>query len=272
MPQNWRLNNLNELLNLAHFWRLVLLCKTLRFALLMDCTFLYLSTLMVLHKYLCCNYLWNHKTIPHEFITYYLISQIKKPTYEEALACWKRSLEIKRATEKHIEEQWRSEGYAGSIVSLWCNSRLSKYNRLFLAWFKRHADPERFTIRTAYAVVEGKGFCAAIIVENRLPCISLVMKGVGLKGFTTPADNRGVMSCYFVIYPNVLYCFRQNTEPLGHPSPSRGQHKTPKRRININCRYRFLRVVGSPKPRANALQKGLTEKSVNFVYLCLLEA
>ena len=70
MPQNWKLNNLDELLNLAHFWRLVLLCKTLRFALLMDCTFLYLSTLVVLHKYLCCNYLWNHKTIPHGFFTY----------------------------------------------------------------------------------------------------------------------------------------------------------------------------------------------------------
>lgn len=108
--------------------------------------------------------------------------------------------------------------------------------------------------------------------RNAVHGVRLWMKGVGLKGFTTPADNRGVMSCYFVIYPNVLYCFHQNTEPLGHPSPSRGQHKTPKRRIYINRYYRFLRVVSCSKPRANALQKGLTEKSVNFVYLCLLEA
>lgn len=46
------------------------------------------------------------------------IMEIKKPTYEEALARFKKSLEIKRAAEKRIEEQWRSEGYTGAIVSL----------------------------------------------------------------------------------------------------------------------------------------------------------
>ena len=44
--------------------------------------------------------------------------EVKKKTYEEALARFKRSLEIKRAAEKRIEEQWRSEGYTGAIVSL----------------------------------------------------------------------------------------------------------------------------------------------------------
>lgn len=44
--------------------------------------------------------------------------EIKKPTYEEALARFKRSLEIKHAAEKRIEEQWRNEGLTGTIVSL----------------------------------------------------------------------------------------------------------------------------------------------------------
>jgi hypothetical protein len=44
--------------------------------------------------------------------------EAKKITYEEALARFKRSLAIKRAAEKRIEEQWRSEGLTGTIVSL----------------------------------------------------------------------------------------------------------------------------------------------------------
>ena len=38
------------------------------------------------------------------------------------------------------------------------DGREANRNRLFLAWFKKHAAPERFTIRTASAIVEGKGF------------------------------------------------------------------------------------------------------------------
>ena len=44
--------------------------------------------------------------------------ETKKVTYEEALARFKHSLEIKRAAEKRIEAQWRSEGLKGTIVSL----------------------------------------------------------------------------------------------------------------------------------------------------------
>jgi len=44
--------------------------------------------------------------------------EVKKVTYEEALARFKRSLEIKRKAEKRMEEYWRSEGYTGPIVSL----------------------------------------------------------------------------------------------------------------------------------------------------------
>lgn len=49
------------------------------------------------------------------------------------------------------------------------DGREEKRNRLFLTWFEKHADPGRFTICTAHAKVEEKGFYAAIIVENRNP-------------------------------------------------------------------------------------------------------
>lgn len=55
------------------------------------------------------------------------------------------------------------------------DGREANRNRLFLAWFKKHAAPERFTIRTASAVVEGKGFYAAIIVENRNPLLKNII-------------------------------------------------------------------------------------------------
>jgi hypothetical protein len=55
------------------------------------------------------------------------------------------------------------------------DGREANRNRLFLAWFKKHAAPERFTIRTASAIVEGKGFYAAIIVENRNPLLETII-------------------------------------------------------------------------------------------------
>ena len=55
------------------------------------------------------------------------------------------------------------------------DGREANRNRLFLAWFKKHAAPERFTIRTASATVEGKGFYAAIIVENRNPLLETII-------------------------------------------------------------------------------------------------
>ena len=55
------------------------------------------------------------------------------------------------------------------------DGREANRNRLFLAWFKKHAAPDRFTIRTASAVVEGKGFYAAIIVENRNPLLETII-------------------------------------------------------------------------------------------------
>jgi hypothetical protein len=41
-----------------------------------------------------------------------------KVTYEEALARWKHSLEIKRNAEKRMAEEWARRGITGTIVSL----------------------------------------------------------------------------------------------------------------------------------------------------------
>ena len=55
------------------------------------------------------------------------------------------------------------------------DGREAMRNRLFLTWFERNAEPNRFTIRTAHAVVEGQGFYAAVIVENRNPRLADVI-------------------------------------------------------------------------------------------------
>lgn len=44
--------------------------------------------------------------------------EIGKVTYEEALARFKHSLEVKRAAEKRIAEEWARRGLTGTIVSL----------------------------------------------------------------------------------------------------------------------------------------------------------
>ena len=46
------------------------------------------------------------------------IMEVKKVTYEEALARFKRSLEIKRNAEKRMAEEWKAMGLTGTIVSL----------------------------------------------------------------------------------------------------------------------------------------------------------
>lgn len=54
------------------------------------------------------------------------------------------------------------------------DGREANRNRLFLAWFKKFAEPGRFTIRTANTTIEGHGFYAAIIVENRNPLLKAI--------------------------------------------------------------------------------------------------
>ncbi len=55
------------------------------------------------------------------------------------------------------------------------DGREEKRNRLFLSWFNKYAEPERFTICTANATIEGQGFYAAIIVENRNPKLEAII-------------------------------------------------------------------------------------------------
>lgn len=47
------------------------------------------------------------------------------------------------------------------------DGREATRNRLFLKWFEEAEQMQRFTIRTASSIIEGEGFYAAIIVENR---------------------------------------------------------------------------------------------------------
>lgn len=52
------------------------------------------------------------------------------------------------------------------------DNREAARNRLFIRWFKQSAQPDRFTIRSASTTIEGQGFYAAIIVENRNPLLT----------------------------------------------------------------------------------------------------
>ena len=44
-----------------------------------------------------------------------------------------------------------------------------------MRWFEEYADPERFIIKTASAIIEGQGIYAAIIVENRNPLAKAII-------------------------------------------------------------------------------------------------
>ena len=55
------------------------------------------------------------------------------------------------------------------------DGREAKRNRLFLRWFEEFANPERFTMRAASAIIEGQGFYAAIIVENSNPQLEAII-------------------------------------------------------------------------------------------------
>ena len=55
------------------------------------------------------------------------------------------------------------------------DGREEKRNRLFVKWFEEFATPNRFTMKTANATVEGQGFYAAIIVENTNPMLEAIV-------------------------------------------------------------------------------------------------
>lgn len=52
------------------------------------------------------------------------------------------------------------------------DNREAARNRLFIRWFQQSAQPNRFTIRSTSTAIEGQGFYAAIIVENRNPLLT----------------------------------------------------------------------------------------------------
>jgi len=47
-----------------------------------------------------------------------LLMAVKQVTFEEAMARFRRSLEVKRAAEQRIAEEWARRGLTGTIVSL----------------------------------------------------------------------------------------------------------------------------------------------------------
>lgn len=49
-------------------------------------------------------------------------------------------------------------------------------NRLFLNWFQKAANPKRFVIRTANAVVENECIYAAIIVQRTNSSLNLILE------------------------------------------------------------------------------------------------
>ena len=83
--------------------------------------------------------------------------------------------EIEKTILVIIDEFFRSHLNVLLYICDTSDGREAKRNRLFLSWFDKHAEPNRFTIRTANAMVEGEGFYAAIIVENRNPLLEAVI-------------------------------------------------------------------------------------------------
>lgn len=45
-------------------------------------------------------------------------------------------------------------------------------------WFEKHADPERFTIRTTHVKIEEETLYIAVIVEKRNPLYSDIQKQI----------------------------------------------------------------------------------------------
>ena len=76
-----------------------------------------------MQAFLCirCSKIWNfaHLIVSLQRKNIYVtVMDVKKVTYEEALARFKHSLEVKRAAEKRIAEEWARRGLTGTIVSL----------------------------------------------------------------------------------------------------------------------------------------------------------
>ena len=49
-------------------------------------------------------------------------------------------------------------------------------DRLFLTWFEKYADKERFTFCRTHAIVEGQGIYFVILIENRHPKLQAIVE------------------------------------------------------------------------------------------------
>ena len=73
-----------------------------------------------------------------------------------------------------INEFFRSNQHVLLYVCDTSDGKEGGRNRLFLRWFERHATPDRFTICTANAHVEGEMVYIAIIVDNSNPNLQAI--------------------------------------------------------------------------------------------------
>lgn len=71
-----------------------------------------------------------------------------------------------------IYEFFRSNQHVLLYICDTSDGKESSRNRLFLYWFEKHAEPNRFTICTAHAQIEDEVVYAAIIVDNRNPKVN----------------------------------------------------------------------------------------------------
>ena len=71
-----------------------------------------------------------------------------------------------------IYEFFRSNQHVLLYICDTSDGKVSSRNRLFLYWFEKHAEPNRFTICTAHAQIEDEVVYAAIIVDNRNPRVN----------------------------------------------------------------------------------------------------
>ena len=55
------------------------------------------------------------------------------------------------------------------------DGREESRNRLFLNWFERHAEKNRFTICQAHAEIEGEKLFFCIVIDNRNPHLKAII-------------------------------------------------------------------------------------------------
>lgn len=54
------------------------------------------------------------------------------------------------------------------------DGREESRNRLFLSWFEKHAEKQRFTICKAHTEIEGEGIFLCIVIDNRHPDLNAI--------------------------------------------------------------------------------------------------